>query len=743
MNPPSVGRNARNGLSKKRSSRSLLGPPARKAAGQSGARPSDIFPPRGTGQGLLDGAHASRRNGIRTPKPQRGARQPAREPAIEISVIVATWNRAESLRDTLLDLARQVTHERFTYEVIVADNNSTDHTRAVVEALQPSYPVSLRYLFEARQGKGYALNRALEVARGAFIAFTDDDVVVGPSWLAVIHQTFERNRADGVGGPVAPRWIGRRPRWLGGQILRQLGVTNHGTASFVVTSPKTTFVGANAAYRRALFAQCGGFDLTDPAEDCEWFLRVFVAGFRLVYQPAAIVEHKIYADRVTRKAVARRFFRQGLGYGMRLQTQFASRTLCRIPYWMLRHYVDLHWQALCAWMRGDAHEAWWRWLERETYRGAMTRCFQDWCRWRPIARRSPSVSQALGPCPISRQRASAGREPEATDVTVIIATWNRAQFLEETLRDLARQVTGDRFTYDVIVVDNNSTDETKCVVEALRPSFPVELTHLFEGRQGKGYALNRALAIARGEVVAFTDDDVALQPTWLSALHRTFQEHHADGVGGPVRPLWIGTRPAWLSDDMLNQLGMRDYGPSTFHVEPGKVRFIGPNMAFRRALFARYGGFSPSELGQDADWFLRVLRHGHRLVYQPAACVQHKIDTARLTERAFAQRLFRHGRGYGIWLQEQPTGRTICRISYWVIRLYFQLHAGALWCWLKGDVAQARWQWFRRHIYHGVVVQCLFDWYRGTPLPRSRPVIVSLYAMPAAPPAMHTEAAIS
>lgn len=302
-----------------------------------------------------------------------------------ISVIIATRNRCESLREVLADVAGQVTERRFAYDVIVADNGSTDRTRAVVEALQPTYPVPLTYVCERRPGKAHALNRALAAAAGGIVAFTDDDVKLDPRWLATIEETFQHEQADGVGGPVHPFWIGARPRWLGDRLLRQLGMADHGPEAFVASSLASPFIGPNCAYRKSLFERHGGFN-AEPgcAEDAEWFRRVVQAGHRLVYQPEAVVVHKIDGDGLTKRAIAQRFFRHGRSCAMALQRKRAGRALCRVPWWVIRLSVDLHWQAAASWLRGNHQEAVYHWLQRHYYFGIMAGCFSDWRKRTPL-----------------------------------------------------------------------------------------------------------------------------------------------------------------------------------------------------------------------------------------------------------------------------------------------------------------------------------------------------------------------
>ena len=104
-------------------------------------------------------------------------------------------------------------------------------------------------------------------------------------------------------------------------------------------------------------------------------------------------------------------------------------------------------------------------------------------------------------------------------ISVIIATKDRAGSLSSVLSDLAKQTTNDSFTYEVIVADNGSVDQTRQVIEQMAPSYPVPLRYIHEEKPGKANALNHAMMEASGEVLAFTDDDVAIQASWLSIIH--------------------------------------------------------------------------------------------------------------------------------------------------------------------------------------------------------------------------------
>jgi glucosyl-dolichyl phosphate glucuronosyltransferase len=232
------------------------------------------------------------------------------------------------------------------------------------------------------------------------------------------------------------------------------------------------------------------------------------------------------------------------------------------------------------------------------------------------------------------------------DVTVLVCTYNRADQLAETLDSLARSIAPD-LRWDVIVVDNNSTDDTRAVVATRIDAYPVTLRYLFDPRQGKSHALNTGIAATDATIIAFTDDDVRVGREWLEAGCRPLlRDESIAYTGGPVRPIWQRPCPAWLDrqrSDLWGTVAILDYGPEPFVFEERRRVPLGANMAVRRTLFARIGGFDPelgrrgnSLLGQEqAEFFCRSRAAGARGLYVPAMALEHHVPAARLTRSYF------------------------------------------------------------------------------------------------------------
>ena len=126
--------------------------------------------------------------------------------------------------------------------------------------------------------------------------------------------------------------------------------------------------------------------------------------------------------------------------------------------------------------------------------------------------------------------------------SVVIATYNRADELPRTLDSLSEMKTTG--PWEVVIVDNNSSDNTRDVVLERVGSFPVPLHYIFEREQGRSAALNAGIRAARGEIIAITDDDVRVDPEWLVNAEQALVRLQCDYLGGKALPIWMGKLPA-------------------------------------------------------------------------------------------------------------------------------------------------------------------------------------------------------
>lgn len=228
---------------------------------------------------------------------------------MKITVIVCTFNRCDSLRLALESLALLRVPDALQWEVLVVDNNSNDQTRAVAEDFCQKYPGCFRYLFEGKQGKSFALNTAIREAHGSIFAFTDDDVIVEPTWLEQLTAPLVAGACGGVGGKilpgrgfVCPDWLELKGQWSQGGVIALFDLNQ--PAGEITTPP----FGANMAFRKEMFERYGLFrtDLGRNGgnvisnEDTELGRRILAKGERLWYEPSAVVYHSIAEKRLNK-----------------------------------------------------------------------------------------------------------------------------------------------------------------------------------------------------------------------------------------------------------------------------------------------------------------------------------------------------------------------------------------------------------------------------------------------------------
>ncbi len=240
------------------------------------------------------------------------------------------------------------------------------------------------------------------------------------------------------------------------------------------------------------------------------------------------------------------------------------------------------------------------------------------------------------------------------DVAVVICTYNRAAMLAPAIEGVLAQGVGD-VRYELIVVDNNSTDETRRVVESFLDGGATNLRYIMEERQGKSFAINTGITHARAPIIAFTDDDVRAEPNWISEIKQTFDVHpEVDYVGGKVLPLWEREPPAWLTAEHWAPLAISDYGEAEFYVDVNRpLCLVGANLVVRREVFDKVGMFATEfqrvkdNIGstEDHEWQLRVWQAGMRGLYAPRIVIVADVQADRL-EKEYHRRWHTGHGGY-------------------------------------------------------------------------------------------------
>ncbi|HXE81560.1 MAG TPA: glycosyltransferase [Vicinamibacterales bacterium] len=217
-------------------------------------------------------------------------------------------------------------------------------------------------------------------------------------------------------------------------------------------------------------------------------------------------------------------------------------------------------------------------------------------------------------------------------ISVVISTHNRAALLPEVVEALFAQ--RDAPPFEVILVDNASTDGTRDLVETLSAEHP-ELRAAHEPRPGVSHGRNLGIALARAPIVAFTDDDVRVSPDWLATIDRCLKEHpEADWIGGRVLPRWTAEPPGWLTRAHWAPLALLDYGEAPLVI--GRTRrlcLLTASLAVRSDALHAVGGFSPQFTRcVDHELLIRLWNTGRQGLYWPDLVVETDVPPERMTK---------------------------------------------------------------------------------------------------------------
>lgn len=274
------------------------------------------------------------------------------------------------------------------------------------------------------------------------------------------------------------------------------------------------------------------------------------------------------------------------------------------------------------------------------------------------------------------------------DVTVALCTWNRSSILDRTLQHFCELRVPGSVSWELVVVDNNSTDDTPAVVQSYAGRLPV--VRLFEPVQGVSSARNRALGAARGELLLFTDDDILVDRDWVGAYLDAARRWPAAGFfGGPIVPSYDREPPAWFRrhEKILGPyIGEAlDLGERERPFTPNEWPW-GGNMAFRRGA-VRDVRFEPA-LGRRGNEraacgelvFCRELaRAGLEGVWAPAARVAHRVGAERLTVSFLRRNFFGQGVTDVRMSGDRETAKRMFGVPRWLVRATASAHVRYAW----------------------------------------------------------------
>lgn len=223
-------------------------------------------------------------------------------------------------------------------------------------------------------------------------------------------------------------------------------------------------------------------------------------------------------------------------------------------------------------------------------------------------------------------------------LSIVVCTYNRAQYLRKTFEHLLQQQL-DQSRFEVIIVNNNSTDQTEEICQAFIAQHPkARIRYVVETNQGHSFSRNRGIRESTGAIIGFIDDDAFVDPQFGTNIIRFFQDHpEAQAIGGKILPVYEGKAPRWMSHFLLPLVSALDMGNE---VKPFKGRKfpVGANIAFRREVFDQYGLFNValgrigSGLmgGDEKELIYRLKNNSDPIYYVPDVKVDHIIPDKRL-----------------------------------------------------------------------------------------------------------------
>ena len=226
----------------------------------------------------------------------------------------------------------------------------------------------------------------------------------------------------------------------------------------------------------------------------------------------------------------------------------------------------------------------------------------------------------------------------SVNISVIVCTFNREKYIINTLEHLLKQKKVNSHDYEVIIINNNSTDNTEKICVSFIKENKLSNFHYFnEDKQGHTFARNRGIAESKGMIISFLDDDAFVTENYIFHIFSFFNQHpKASAIGGKIEPFYESSKPSWMSKYLLPLVAALDLG-NEIMIFPKNKFPIGANMAFRKIVFDNYGDFNVNlgrrgtslEGGDEKELFIRLRRGKELIYYVPQVKVMHVIPDSR------------------------------------------------------------------------------------------------------------------
>ena len=265
-------------------------------------------------------------------------------------------------------------------------------------------------------------------------------------------------------------------------------------------------------------------------------------------------------------------------------------------------------------------------------------------------------------------------------LSIVICSYNRASYIGDALTSLYEQSSG-LDSFEAIIVDNNSTDNTSQVFQNWRNNHPLgNFTYTTEKQQGASYARNTGAKLANGAWLCFMDDDAVATEHYVQNIIQHIQDQpFVVGFGGRIIPKYIPSEPKWMSHYVSSLVGNFDYAPVACAFENGKYP-LESNMIVKKDVYEQIGGFNTSLPGvvgtlriggEGKELFYKIMSLGHKIYYDPSICVHHVVEVKKLT----SEYMYRVASGIGRGEKARTKAISDNSYIYKVVEYFFKLGA--------------------------------------------------------------------
>jgi glycosyltransferase involved in cell wall biosynthesis len=581
----------------------------------------------------------------------------------EVSIIIPAYNRVELLVETIDSCVNQTFQG---CEVIVVDDGSNEPLESIVQkySAESSSKIVVRYLRQERRGANAARNLGLGHAQGQFIQFLDSDDLLHPRKIEIQKAILEAEPDIGM-CYCLDEYFHSRPGDM--DLLWNVPDLPFHLDRFIWKDP--VWCTGSPLWRRSFLQSVGDWDEKLMCwQDWEFHVKALCRGLQYIYVPYIL--HYIREHTLPRSATLSSFEKYEESKRQAIQDAYEHLTSANFLTSQrsdalsanLLFSADELFQAgfkknaetalnlaaeyaggplmktLAVWMRRSFHTSLGGGLIGRVVRRLLRkRLYEHRGLWKMRKRKDTVVADIVNESAILSPEVMSGKNPAAS---VIIPTFNRCESLNLILKDLVNQdIQKDEF--EILVIDNGSTDKTREVVEAACMQDGLKVEYVSEPVRGLHYARHSGARKAQGQILVYIDDDMRVGPDWLSAYVQEFRRRSfMIAAGGPIKPNWERPPDAWLQELIQDASFFPAYGllnrGRKFLISPDGY-FFGGNLAISRRILFDVGGFNPDQFEQvmlgdgESGLHRKLWKRGLHIGYIPQAESLHWIPASKMT----------------------------------------------------------------------------------------------------------------